>query len=450
MFSFIYESTIILGCAWCFYVLLLKKSPSFVFVRFYFLSALVLALILPFIQIKIHYSLPVTGNAANGTFYALLPVEVGGMQGNSRAVISLGNALWMIYILGLGLMFVRFVSNLTRLLRKRRSGEIIKESYGDIVLTEEDGLPYSFFRSIYMNRPLYEKSLEAEKLLLHEGAHCKQVHSIDILFAELLKVALWFNPFVWLIAKAMRLNHEYLADRTVVETQDLNAYQLLLVDLELAHQTSFLTSDFNYSLIKNRLAMMNNKYKGHGELLRKFTVLPLLMVLVAVLTFCENEPEPGPDPSQSMELYTNDWWKPILEKHGITPRAYNNIGSIFEMGSTNSIDENNVVSLTDAFFLIRKDGSYYAILRSPSATHDLNTGIISGTEGVLEVYDLLQEGTEPINAMEMKNFRYQLVEQKYNITADYLVLYENGKEKVRGLSGSFAARDSLVINKDGK
>jgi hypothetical protein len=450
MIAFIYESTIILGCAWCFYFLLLKKSCSFVFVRYYFLAALVLAMILPFIEIKTDYIFPVTGNAAYGTFYALLPMEAGGIREEARAGLSLGTVLWMIYILGLVLMGVRFAANLVRLLRKRNQGEIVRGSHGNIVLTEEDGLPYSFFRNIYMNRPLYEKSKEAEKLLLHEGAHCTQVHSVDILFSELVKTAIWFNPFVWLIARAMRLNHEYLADREVVETQDLNTYQLLLVDLELAHQTSYLASDFNYSFIKNRLAMMNNKSRGHGELLRKLAVLPLLMILLAILTFCENEPDPGPDPLQTMELDANDWWKPILEKHGITPRAYNNFESIFEMGSTNSIDENNVVSLTDAFFLIRKDKSYYAILRAPSATHDLKTGIISGTEGVLEAYDLLQDGTEPINQMEMKNFRYQLVEQKHDITADYLVLYENDKEKVRGLSGSFAAKDSLVINRDGK
>lgn len=450
MLSFIYESTIFLGCAYGFYFLLLKKSPSFVFVRYYLLAALVLAIVIPFIEIRIDHSLPVAGNVVSGTFYALLPLEAGGIQEDARAGLSTGMVLWMIYLPGLVLMCVRFVSNLLRLVRTRKTGEIVKGPYGKIVLTEKDDLPHSFFRSIYINRLLYYKGNEAEKLLLHEGAHCKQIHSIDILFAEFLKIVLWFNPLIWLIVKAMRLNHEYLADRKVVETQDLNTYQLMLVNLELARQSSYLASDFNYSFIQNRLAMMNNTYRGHGELLRKFAALPLLMVLVAVLTFCENEPEPGPDPSQTMEFYANDWWKPILKKHGITPRAYNNFEFIFEMGSTNSIDENNVVSLKDAFFLIRKNESTYSILRSPSATHDLKTGIISGSEGSLESYELFREELEPVGQLEMKNFSYQLVEQKHNITADYMVLYENGKEKVRGLSGSFAARDSLVINRDEK
>lgn len=450
MLSFVYESTIILGFAYCFYILLLKKNRSFVYVRFYFLFALLLALIIPFIDIKTNYRIPVAGSGEKGMFYALLPLETEGIPGKTQSVLSLGMVIWITYFLGVLLMFVRFVSNLIRLVRKRKAGEIVKGTFGSIVLTDDYDLPHSFFRIIYMNRLLFNKSMEAEKLLLHERIHCKQVHSIDVLFVELLKVVLWFNPFIWLIANAMRLNHEYLADKEVLEAQDLHSYQLLLINLELANPSTYLASGFNYSFIKNRLAMMNNTYKGNGGILRKLAALPLFLILVAVFTFCENETDPVFVPFQSMENYANDWWKPILKKHGITPRAYNNFEYIFEMGSTNAIDENNVVSLTEAFFLIRDNESSYAIIRSPSATHDLKTGIISGGEGSLEAFDLFQEEPEPLSQMEMKNFRFQLIEQKYNISADYLVLFEHGEEKARGLSGSFAARDSLVVNRVGE
>jgi hypothetical protein len=449
MLSFFYESTIILGFVYCFHFLLLKKNHSFVYVRFYFLAALLLALIIPFIEIKTNYHIPVTGSGDKGLYYAFLPFEAEGVPGKTQRVISIGMVIWITYFLGLLLMFVRFVSNLIRLVRKRKTGEIVKGPYGNIVLTDDYDLPHSFFRMIYMNRLLFNKSKDAEKLLLHEGIHCKQVHSIDILFVELLKVVLWFNPFIWLIANAMRLNHEYLADKKVIEAQDLHAYQLLLINLGLANPCANLASGFNYSLIKKRLAMMNNKYKGKDGILRKLVAIPLFTILVIVLTFCENDAEPVFVPFETMEFQANDWWRPILARHEITPRAYNNFEYIFEMGSTNSIDEENVVTLRDAFFLIRNDENTYAILRSPSATHDLKTGIISGAEGRLEAFDLFQEEPEPLSQMEMKNFKFQLIEQKYDISADYMVLYEHGEGKARGLSGSFAARDSLVVNKEG-
>jgi len=118
------------------------------------------------------------------------------------------------------------------------------------------------------------------------------------------------------------------------------------------------------------------------------------------------------------------------------------------MGSRNSIDEHIVVTLSDALFVIRTETGDYAILRSPSASHDLNSGIISGTEGVLETYSFDQDDAEPIDQMELKNFRYQLVHNTHEVKADYLVIYERRKDVLKGRIINFELRDSLVINTD--
>ncbi len=448
MLSFVYESTVFLGCSYGFYYFFLRRSRSFKFIRFFFIAILLIAVIIPFVEIEFGSSLPLFGSVVDGGFYTLVPVHGGSTLVSTGPVFSLKSILVLTYFTGFGLMLIRFLMNLIRLIRKAKQGILVKGEHGRIVLTEENGLPYSFFRNIYINLNIYERGEEVEKLLLHEGAHCIQIHSADVLIAELLKVLLWFNPFVWLINKAIRLNHEYLADQIVLESQSQDAYQLLLINLELANQSLYLASDFNSSLTKKRLTMMNNKNAGKNMPLAKIAAIPLLLILMFILTFCEAEQNSEVDPYQSMEFIANDWWRPILEKHDITPRAYNNFEFIFEMGSTNSIDENNVVTLTDAFFLIRKDEGAYAILRSPSATHNLESGIISGEEGILESYEFYQSDPEPIGQMEMKNFKYQLVENTHDISADYLVLYEQGKEVAKGWTGSFEARDSLVVITD--
>ena len=448
MLTFVIESTVFLGLSYGFYFFALRRSRSFTFIRFFFLVTLLVAVIIPFVEIEWGSNIPFLGVVADGGFYSLVPMNGEVTQESTGPVFSLESVLLLAYFAGLGLMLLRFLMNLIRLMHKAKQGILVKGAHGRIILTEEDSLPYSFFGNIYMNRNTYKSGEDVDKLLLHEGAHCMQLHSADILFAEFLKVLLWFNPFVWLITKAIRLNHEYLADEAVLETQSQDTYQLLLINLELANQPIYLASDFNNSLTKKRLTMMNNRHTGKKSSFIKIASVPLFLLLAFVLTFCEAEKNSEIDPNQSMKHIANDWWRPILAKHEITPRAYNNFEFIFEMGSTNSIDENNVVTLADAFFLIRTDESAYAILRSPLATHDLETGIISGAEGILESFDLLQEDTEPSNKFEMKNFTYQLIANKHKLSADYMEWYEPGLEVQKDWTGSFEARDSLVVKTD--
>lgn len=342
MLSFVYESTVFLGCSYGFYYLFLKGSRSFAFIRYFLLVSLLSALIIPFIEIDVGRNLPLVGSVVEGKYYTLLPVNGEVTLVNTRSAFTQRSVLLLAYFTGFGLMLLRFLMNLLRLARKAKKGNTLIEKYGRIVLTEEQGLPYSFFRNIYLSRLIYEREEEVEKLLLHESAHCRQYHSLDILFAELLKVILWFNPFLWLIANAIRLNHEYMADEKVLETQSKNAYQLLLINMELANQSSGLASDFNYSLTHKRLAMMNNKDWGKNGVLRKLSAISLFLFLTAILTFCEADKKSEFDPIQTMEFYPNDWWAPILKRHEITPLAYNNFEYIFEMGSTNSIDARKI------------------------------------------------------------------------------------------------------------
>ena len=185
-----------------------------------------------------------------------------------------------------------------------------------------------------------------------------------------------------------------------------------------------------------------------NSVIGKLATLSLFLFLALVMSFCEVEQESEPDPSASMEFYANDWWKPILEKHGITQRAYNNFEYIFEMGSTNSIDADNVVTLMDAFFLFRMDENSYAILRSPLATHDLETNIISATEGSLDTYDLHQAEPEPLDHFEGKNLRFQLLKNGVHITADYMEWGPAEDRTILKGNVSFEVRDSLVVNTD--
>ena len=149
------------------------------------------------------------------------------------------------------------------------------------VLTDDEG-PFSFFNWIFIN-PEWHKSDEIEEIMMHELTHCQQLHSIDIIFAELFCVVFWFNPFVWLLKREVRLNLEYLADNSVLANgKDNKEYQYHLLGLTYRKNVATITNNFNVLPIKKRIKMMNKK-ETKGILKAKYALyIPLVAMLLAV------------------------------------------------------------------------------------------------------------------------------------------------------------------------
>ena len=96
----------------------------------------------------------------------------------------------------------------------------------------------------------------------------------------------------------------------------------------------------------------------HNAVLRKISAISLFMVMAITLTFSQEIKKAG-----NLMNFENEWWTPILKKHNIIPSGFNNFERVFEMGTTNSIN-NRVVTLKNAFFLLKPDSDGYFILRA--------------------------------------------------------------------------------------
>jgi hypothetical protein len=150
-----------------------------------------------------------------------------------------------------------------------------------LVLTPALPVSHSFFNYIFLDKEAYERGTIEEEILNHELAHVRQKHSIDILVIEALLVLAWFNPFLYLYRKAIRLNHEFLADESVLKTfSNVQSYQLLLLDKAAYGSHLSLTSRFNYLTTKQRLIMMTKTTSDKVAALKKIALLPLLIVSV--------------------------------------------------------------------------------------------------------------------------------------------------------------------------
>lgn len=102
---------------------------------------------------------------------------------------------------------------------------------------------------------------EIKEILVHEQTHVRELHSADILLAQIAIIICWINPFAWLIRSEMRINHEYLADRKVIANgYDKKTYQYHLLGLEHTQLAAAnLYNNFSVLPLKNRIKMLNRK-----------------------------------------------------------------------------------------------------------------------------------------------------------------------------------------------
>ena len=115
----------------------------------------------------------------------------------------------------------------------------------------------------------------------HEMAHVRQAHWFDLLLTEIASVLLWFNPFVVLYKSSLKLQHEYLADSSVIERnyQLENYLDCMLMQVKIV-STGGLTSQFYYKTIKKRIIMITKNKTSLKYLGIYFLVLPLVCMIL--------------------------------------------------------------------------------------------------------------------------------------------------------------------------
>ncbi|UJH89889.1 hypothetical protein LZ575_12905 [Antarcticibacterium sp. 1MA-6-2] len=157
----------------------------------------------------------------------------------------------------------------------------MKENNFINVLLSEKMNPHTFFSYIFLNKIKYEKNEIPKDVIIHEQAHAVQRHSLDILIIEVTQIIFWFNPFLFLLKDAIKLNHEFLADASVLQKgTNLSVYQKTLLSYSSGGLESGLTNPINYSSVKKRFKVMKTKTSKTAVWARSLLVLPLLAMLV--------------------------------------------------------------------------------------------------------------------------------------------------------------------------
>lgn len=194
--------------------------------------------------------------------------------------------LWVIYVLGVVGFGLRFIANLLRIGLRIKKHPKFKENFVTKVLLRQSLPPHTFFNYIFLNQQQFEKKNIPQEVLLHEETHAKQRHSLDILIVELAQVLFWFNPIIYLFKSSIKLNHEFLADRAVIDKNNDRSHYQNTILLYLSHnsfnthQSTGIANAINYSSIKKRFTVMKTNTSKKSFVLRSLLLLPLTALLL--------------------------------------------------------------------------------------------------------------------------------------------------------------------------
>ncbi|WP_424495178.1 M56 family metallopeptidase [Salinimicrobium sp. GXAS 041] len=266
------------------YDLLLKKETFFAYNRWYLLLTPIVAIALPLLQFE---SL---GKMVPSESLVMLPeVYLGGAAASAATTTGpaeVSNSLeinwWLVlYLLGAlinSILFIRKYKVLKRLFKNR---VISTENKLKIIQVPNSNIACTFFNSVFLGDQL--KKEEMDQILSHEKIHADQKHSADLLFFELLKIILWFNPLIYIYQARIAVLHEFIADAGVVKTVEKRTYYQQLLNTAFSTENiSFINQFFNHSLIKKRIVMLQ---KSRSKTISKFKFLILLPLMLAMLTY---------------------------------------------------------------------------------------------------------------------------------------------------------------------
>jgi hypothetical protein len=257
------------------YYFLLRKETFFTANRFFLLSGLATAVVLPLFYItKIVWVSP-----SPFTFpISELPLQ----QATPEETIEIDWYLTaiIIYWLVSGLFFIKFGMDywsLNRVLYKTKAQQ--QADFKLIDVTEKIA-PFSYFNTIVFNSSLYSPS-ELQSILAHEKVHSEQHHTIDVLIIRFFSIVFWFNPFIWLYQSALLQNLEFIADSEATKRlNDKKAYQMALLKITTHENCVALTNHFYQSLIKKRIVMLNKNQSKKWNSWKYALILPVLVAFV--------------------------------------------------------------------------------------------------------------------------------------------------------------------------
>jgi hypothetical protein len=380
MIPYLLQAGLFLAASLCFYKLLLQQETFYRVNRWLLLACIATAFFLPLVPVPPSWSWQkaspvVVYDSGPVMQYTPAPVEKAMVKETpiepvKASAFTIANGLkWGAYLywFGVAAFALNFLIQLVVLWRRIRSYPIIADGRYRIVEVTGDKAPCSFGNYIFINPEKYDWDTYTQ-ILTHEKIHVAQRHTLDLLLTELMLVFQWFNPFAWAYRKTVENNLEFLTDQTLITQPEMEktAYQLSLLKVSAPHFPLSLTTNYNQSLLKKRVIMMNAKRSSINATWKYLFLLPVFVGAMCLL----NEPvaygqtantqEAAKAPLENGIMATEGQWFADIrtsgvqfqfQKDGYTGNGTN--GTIFSLKELGSLPQGK----EGAFSLTREAGT---------------------------------------------------------------------------------------------
>ncbi len=279
MFTYLLQVSLFWGLFALLYNLLLRRETFFRANRFYLLGTVAAGLLLP-----LTYGLaPVLGMRPDA-FPVYLPEFTVALQQVDQNAGTWSGMQYLAWFYGLGsaLAGLRMLWGIIRIGRLIRQSPAEQLPAGCVLLrTSAAVVPFSFFHWVFVPTA-FENQPEDKNMLMHELAHARAWHSVDVLLLEILCIVFWFHPLAHWYRRSLRTVHEYQADAAASVQTTRKQYSLLLLRQTQPQLALRFANHFFQSPLKQRLLMLNRK---HSPLVRSWKfglVFPVALVFWGV------------------------------------------------------------------------------------------------------------------------------------------------------------------------
>lgn len=269
------------------YDFFLSKETFHTSNRWYLLGAPMLSFLLPMIQIS-SFQEVVPESLVLSLPELLISPETIVAQTSSYSGDSI-NYIDLVFYGGVGVFGLLFLVKLIKIFALISTNQVIKKPGHSLVLLVNQTDAFSFFRYVFLGTQLSKEKQEV--IIKHELIHVQQKHSLDLLFFELFRIIMWFNPILYLYQRRITLVHEYITDAALLQTTQKHDYfNKLLAQTFDVDNLSFVNQFYKNSLIKKRITMMT---KNKSKQIKKAKYLLLVPVLAGMLFYTSCSKEAG-------------------------------------------------------------------------------------------------------------------------------------------------------------
>lgn len=256
--------------------LLFKKETFFKVNRLYLIGSIILSLIIPLLKISIEEKVQ------QQYVFQLKEIVLSNVtfvenQISKSTLFTLPN---LAYLTGFVFFMLLFINKLIRIFKIKQNAilEVIERT--KIYRIQNSKQAFSFFNYIFIGN----ENSNLEAIIKHEKVHQKQLHSLDLLLLESLKIVFWFNPLLYLFQKRIVEIHEFEADFYSVSENKKSYYETLICQIFEVNSISLTNNFYNQSLIKKRIVMLQKSKSKKAGMMKYLVVVPMTVLFLMLFS----------------------------------------------------------------------------------------------------------------------------------------------------------------------